>query len=462
MKKFLILLSILVIGVCAYALDVVYPKLDKVTINSPSTFFIGSSSPNKTLTVNGENVEVHPSGGFAKVVELKYGENLFELLSGDEKLVYSITRPYPKKSNQSSLNTFAAYSKNKTLVIKNDNAPLRSTPIDAGINRMSHLPKGFCLISDGEKNGFNRVVLGKNARGWVGKSYVETSDSVVNPVKIYSYNFNQDNEYYTYTFHLSSPTPWEIIEDKGITVKLFNIVGIEGNVYSKHIDKKTDLKQNVLLGYKAYYDGNDFVVKIRKQLSIDKKSPLSGIKIVLDAGHGGDELGAIGCLGDKEKDINLLYAKDLEKVLKSKGAEVYMTREEDKYLGLYDRVDYTNKIDAPIFISLHANALIDSMDPLSNYGTEIYYYYPQAKPLALMIMNSVTAGVNTVNHGVRQASFAVVRNTQCLSILVEIAYMINPEDNSKLIDKNFRNNIVKALADGIESFLSIQELPIEN
>ena len=59
------------------------------------------------------------------------------------------------------------------------------------------------------------------------------------------------------------------------------------------------------------------------------------------------------------------------------------------------------------------------------------------------------------DHKVRQSSLALVRNTNALSILIELGYMINPSDNSKLVDKEFQKKAVKAIADGIESFLKI-------
>ncbi len=134
-----------------------------------------------------------------------------------------------------------------------------------------------------------------------------------------------------------------------------------------------------------------------------------------------------------------------------------MTRNEDIYLGLQDRVELTNKEDSVIFISLHGNALPDNMDPITNSGSEIYYYYPQARPLASYIMYHMLEETDTVNHGIKQASFAVIRNTNAVSILIEIGYLINPSDNAKILDNTFRNNTAKAIADGIEDFIKYQK-----
>ena len=195
-------------------------------------------------------------------------------------------------------------------------------------------------------------------------------------------------------------------------------------------------------------------MKIRKSPKLNAFRPLRGITIAIDAGHGGKEKGAIGCLGHNEKDIVLEISKHLEHELEHRGAHVVMTRKDDTYLGLRDRIDIANEKDSMFFISIHANALPDTMNPLEHSGTSIYYYYNQAKPFAETIINEIITQTGTKNDKVRQESFAVVRNTNALSILVEIAYMINPEDNAKLINPEFQKKCAKAITDGIVKYLS--------
>ena len=209
-----------------------------------------------------------------------------------------------------------------------------------------------------------------------------------------------------------------------------------------------------LMGYSARFSGSDFIVKIRKPVLVKNKRPLQNLKIAIDAGHGGKENGTIGCLGDLEKDINLNFAKYLESELKSRGAEVIMIRDNDSFVDLAKRVELANDENAVFFISIHGNSIPDSLDPLKNSGTEIYYYYNQSKPLADWIMNSMVLQLGMKNRCVRQQSFAVVRNTNALSVLIEVGYLINPEDNARMIDKNFQKKTAKAIADGIQNFMS--------
>lgn len=132
-----------------------------------------------------------------------------------------------------------------------------------------------------------------------------------------------------------------------------------------------------------------------------------------------------------------------------------MTRDGDTYTGLKDRVEIANMQDSIILLSIHANALPDGCDPNKNSGTSIYYYYNQAKPLADTLITTITKNLSINNDGIRQASLALTRNTQALSLLIETAYLINPEDNSKLLDAEFQKDYAKAIADGLEDFFKI-------
>ena len=134
-----------------------------------------------------------------------------------------------------------------------------------------------------------------------------------------------------------------------------------------------------------------------------------------------------------------------------------MTRRIDNNLGLKERVEYANGKDSELLISIHANALPDGADPNKHSGTSIFYYYNQAKPLADKILAEVTTQVGTSDDKVRQGSLALVRNTNALSILIEVAYMINPEDNAKLINTEFQKQCAKSIADGIEKYFTESE-----
>lgn len=450
MKKLFLLLGLVLIGSQVFAFDVVYPKKNDVIINAKSTFFIGSS--NAPLTVNGENVPIHPSGAFAYVVPLNNGSNTFVLQSGEQREIFVITKPVIKSSGLTP-SVFLPYSAKKTILVTTDEAPLRSTPVDSGINRIAHLPKDIKLWVDGEKDGFYRVVLGKDKYGWISKTNVKADNSTnYELAQLTGYEYIDGNDYFTFVFHLNKQVPFEMVEGDPFLMKFYNVKDSENDTYIFNFPIKDALSGRKLIGYSGEYSGNDFILKIRKPIITNSWRPLHNIRIAIDAGHGGDEAGGVSCLGNKEKDINLSIAKLVETELKKRGARVIMTRKGDNYVSLKDRVEIANYGDAVVFLSIHANALPDGADPNKNRGTSIYYYYNQAKPLADIIMDTVVSEIGVPNDNVRQGSLAVVRNTNALSLLIEVSYLINPEDNANLINPEFQKQYAKAIADSLEKY----------
>lgn len=447
MRYYILTLMLMLAMQSAYALDVVYPKNNEVTISSPSTFFIGSADTSKTLTINDETVPVHKSGGFAYVVKLKTGINEFVIRSGNETQVFKINNQQKAVCPEKIEKPSPAFSVPLFFVTAKDNVPLRSTPQDFGINRIAHFQEGIPLKIVDEKNGFYQVELSPERTAWVAKTDVR-QEKPEPLAKLLERSSIEDEKFYVFKIDFDRKVPYVIEGGYPFVVKFYNIEDKEQNTFTFTFP----LKQK-LAGYSGGYDGNSFILKIRKFHEIDDEKPLKNIKIVVDAGHGGNETGALGCLRHQEKDINLAIAKNLASELKARGAQVIMTRNGDETVELYDRVNIANQKDAMIFISIHGNALPDNADPVANNGTSIYYYYAQAKPLADSIMKEMTSQLTFNDDKVRKGSLAVVRNTNALSILIEVAYLINPEDNSKLIDKEIQKKAGNAIADGIEEFL---------
>lgn len=449
--KLILICLIVLSSTKVFAINIVYPKSPVAQINSSSSFFIGSADPNKTLKINGTVVNVHPSGGFAWSVPLNIGKNYFKIESGNEKKTYVIERKQYVSKN-SFAPQFMAYPQKKIVRVSYKNAPLRSTPTDSGLNRLVHYQCNIPLTVDGEKNGFYRVVLNSQSYAWISKKHaqIDNSDTVnFSPVEYYYCELIEDEDFYVYKFYFADTVPFVIEESNPLVIKFYNVHLKKDNTYVQSIPLKQPL-----MGYGGEFEGNTFVMKIRKQPEIkEDKNTLKGIKIALDAGHGGQEYGAIGCLAHKEKDINLSITKYLKDELKSRGATVIMTRENDSELELQDRVRIAEENEAMILISVHNNALPDSLDPNRHRGTSVYYYYNQAKPLADSILTTMTTDLKTRNDKVRRQSFALARSTRCVAVLIEVAYMINPADNAMLINDEFRKNCAKSIAKGIENYL---------
>ncbi len=188
-------------------------------------------------------------------------------------------------------------------------------------------------------------------------------------------------------------------------------------------------------------------------------------RVVLDPGHGGHDPGAIGYSGSYEKDVNLAVAKKAAEILRAAGFEVLLTRGDDSYLSLNERVDFANSSGAAAFVSIHSNG---STDPETN-GTEVYYYIDEGDPVvvaqagerarfAQIMYNSLLSSLARKDNGVRDnKNFVVIRYTQIPAILVEIAYITNLGEEVLLNDPPFQDRAAQAIANGIMEYLGSKQ-----
>jgi N-acetylmuramoyl-L-alanine amidase len=169
------------------------------------------------------------------------------------------------------------------------------------------------------------------------------------------------------------------------------------------------------------------------------------VLVIVDPGHGGKDPGAIGIGGLREKDIILPIAQQVARLLEQQGVQAVLTRESDYFVDLAPRVAMAERMDADLFVSIHANAISLSRTDVS--GLETYYYLSQR--LAQSIHNSILQAVNVNDRGVRKARFFVLRKASMPSVLVEVGFVTGREDAAKLSDPDYRSRMAQAIAQGI-------------
>ncbi len=135
-------------------------------------------------------------------------------------------------------------------------------------------------------------------------------------------------------------------------------------------------------GYKIDYIEQALQLAIRRAPIINPANPVRNIVFALDAGHGGEESGAISPLGVMEKDVNLLWAQSLATILRENGARVILTRKGDETVSLPERIRRAEAANAHIFLSLHNNSTTASGNAAAAEGTSTYFTLPQNKELA--------------------------------------------------------------------------------
>ena len=429
----------------SFAYELILPKEKKFVTNNNYVLFTGKTGHNESITINGEKIYTAANGAFAHSVKLNNGENRIALKSNYSIRIYKIVKKPPAEIFEPPTEEFTP----ELYMVLKDNTPLRSTPIDYGMNRMSHLFAGTQLIINGSKGDFYRVFLSKNKDGWIAKNSIKkVLEEKENTPRFLSVNSKTYNNASIHTIEFTEKLPYTIEETPNeIYFKVYNPMVSEDSVYT--ITAQKPKKYN----YKTSLTEGTYVFKVCS--FPETTGSLDGINIFVDAGHGGNEYGAIGCLGDKEKDINLKIALELKEILGLMGANVFMSRECDGFVSLDDRVNMAKENCADIFISIHLNSIPDiKMDIHKNRGTSVYYYNLNSKMLAENILDSVTKELKTRNDGLRTASFAVIRPTDYAGILIENAYMTNPLDSVLYKKDSFPHDTAKAIADGILNYVN--------
>ena len=174
------------------------------------------------------------------------------------------------------------------------------------------------------------------------------------------------------------------------------------------------------------------------------------IKVYIDAGHGGSDPGAIRS-DLKEKDANLDIALRLKSKLEANGFEVVMTRTNDAYSTLDDRVNKANSSGADIFLSIHNNAAVSEYA----HGTETYWCangVNGSNQFAKLVQSNLVNQIGRANRGVKTADFKVIKYTKMPAALVECAFVSNPKEAELLKDTNFREKCAIGLYNAIKEF----------
>ena len=186
---------------------------------------------------------------------------------------------------------------------------------------------------------------------------------------------------------------------------------------------------------------------------------LLGKIIVLDAGHGGTDSGSKnGKIVEKE--LNLLLVKKLEKELISRGATVYLTREEDNDLSartserkrsdLYNRAKYINTIKPNMYISIHLNATTSS----SWKGLQVFYNKnnEENKVIAETITNNLKNNINNIREVKEENKYYMYKYIKYPGVLIEAGFISNPDENYLLRQEEYQNKLIILIADAIEKY----------
>lgn len=216
-------------------------------------------------------------------------------------------------------------------------------------------------------------------------------------------------------------------------------------------------------GYQLQPDAESGSLKLMVRKPLPRS--LKGLKITLDAGHGGPkDKGTVGHGGLPEKELNLRVAKALAKKLRRLGAEVVMTRTVDTdvaSLGSQDgselqaRVDRSIEAGSRLFLSLHHNARPEVSEGKVYHGTDVYWYQPHSQTLARALADPVANAVDEPLRSFRWRSFYVIRQTHSPAVLIEFQYLSNPALERSVLDRpGYPEKAAEGVVNGLVRYLS--------
>ena len=453
MNKNIILLFFMWISgfICANAhIDVVYPVEKNLTINASSIFFIGNTTTGSTFTINSSPVKLWNDNFFVQVIPVNIGKNTIQLVSKHNGIQEEKTYTVNRLNNKTGANTSKISYESLDYILSaktiKNNSTIREKPSNYA-NRVIDLPKNVVLFLSARHGDYYKIEETGESEFWIHKSNIENPVKAEQRVPLTMEEKKEySDKYYNYVkFSLNYPVLYSLKQnDKSIELTIF---GLNNYKYTY----KQDLP---ILGYEAYYENNNLILRVAKNPKIQEENyPLKDITIFVDAGHGGSEKGSVGPTRVTEKDVNLAISKYLMKYLKEERANVIISRTDDIKIGLYERVDMARENNALISVSIHNNALPIGKDPYKNHGSEVHYYNENAKLLSEIILEDLVQNLYFKDNGIHKSSFALNRSTNPVSVLVECAYMINPEEYIRLKNPAVQKQIAKSIKNSLKKYI---------
>lgn len=334
--------------------------------------------------------------------------------------------------------------------------------------KIGFLPKGIKVKIIGKMKGMYKVQLAKDRIAYIPDNQIELLKGVhFKPESLTgSWSVRPSNRGDLITIGLTEKLPFtsQMVENPSkIIIDVFgaasnsnwitqkeNLKAIQ-NVWYEQINEEIfrvhiQLKHAQHWGYDIDYIGNNLTIRVKPQ---PENLSLKNLKIALDAGHGANNLGAVGMTGVREKDLNLIIVNKVKDLLIKRGAEVILTREGDTYTQNSKRLEFLKDVDPDLLISVHCNA---AGNPLVQ-GASTYYRHQAFRPLSQFIYSKLLNLELSDFGNVGGFNFALNAPTQYPNTLVEVAFMSNPSDEERLLDPDFQSQVANSIVLGIENFL---------
>lgn len=442
---------------------------DTVTSNKYNLVCI--TDPGILAAVNGQQVKVYKTGAFGQQLTLQPGDNPVEitLIKGStvETQQFSI---YFDNQRKARATVQPSPMEDRLFYVETqESAYLQygSGGDRLGGSKMGFLDPGIVLKVVGQVDDLYKVQLATNRF-----AFIHQEDVVFTPKSSHIVNTNNMNlhnagdcdrirlslpERLPYASRASlDPTTiqvdvfgamnnsnWITQYDELGMVDYLDVQQVESDVLRLVIK----LKEKYCWGYSVHYDGNVLVVEVKHT---PKNLALKGLKIGLDAGHGGENLGAVSPTGLKEKDLNLRIVQELKRQLEKKGATVVLSRSSDVSMTMTERKKIFNDARIDLMVSIHNNA---GGSPFIPMGASTYYKHITNRDLAATLLKHMLS-LGYENFGLTgNFNFSLNAPTEYPNALVECLFMSSLPDEELLADPATPGKIAEKLVLGLEDYL---------
>ncbi len=352
---------------------------------------------------------------------------------------------------------------------------------------VSEVPVGTRFEIIGKQSGRYQVRLAENLSGWVSAENVRLLPKGTPPPHLFftSFTVNGDEDYDTLSIGYRQKVVYAVSADTErscIYLDLFNShyamtwgthktgAKVIGNVKGEQmaddwVRLTIPVKSRQIWGFWTEVGNGSLQLYVKRPpvLEPSEETPLKGLMVAVEAGHGSERnIGARGLMGVTERTVNALAASSLQKKLEARGASVVQIRPGDSNPTFPRRLQYAYDADADLLISLHANAGGSGQGYLREIGTSAYYKHEHSALLANRIYKEML-GLGWGDFGlIANFNYTPLRTTRMPAILIEQAFMNMPRDEARLSDPEYQKEQAKAIARALENFLEeVRETPPE-
>ncbi len=440
------------------------------TITTERFTVVAVTSPEASAKVAGKAVKVYPTGSFGAAVDLAEGPNAIDVTvtQGSETASKTLTifrsapKDKPVKKAEVAVPDYVQSTEGAYLQYGNGGDRL-------GGSKIGYIAAGIPMRVLEKDGSLYKVALSENRWAYLPVSYSEPTTQRPATVNTGSWSVSNLGDKDRVSISLPARLPYRyytLLDPSALVIELYGATDNSNWIVQRSLElgmidyvdfqqPESDVYQVIIRlkhryqwGFKVDYNGTNLTIDVRHT---PKNLSMKGLKIGLDAGHGGEYPGARSISGILEKDVNLDIVKRLQALIEKAGGTVVMTRTGDTGPSMTERKNIWRKANVDLAISVHNNS---GGGALASPGTSTYYKHLFDRPLAQAIVTRLVETGLPLYGLTGNFNFSLNSPTEFPNTLVEGMFMSSLEEEAKLADPAFRQLVAEKIFAGLNDYLS--------